>query len=77
MAWARRGPRQWITVYADDAHATSSWPAFFDTAMHDPDAPEPRTGRRWSTQLRESATFVARHPRGYEGGRGPRYLAGL
>jgi hypothetical protein len=66
MRWGQRGPGQWITVYAHASHAYVVVAGLrFDTSMHDPDAPGPRTGPRWSRTLRESAAFVARHPRGY------------
>jgi hypothetical protein len=66
MDWGRSGPGNWITVYAHSSHAYLVVAGLrFDTSMHDADAPGPRTGPRWSTKLRESAAFVARHPRGY------------
>ena len=66
MNWGRRGPGTWITVYAHASHAYVVVAGLrFDTSMHDPDAPGPSTGPRWSTRLRESGAFVARHPGGY------------
>jgi hypothetical protein len=66
MSWGRAGPGQWITVYAHGGHAYVVVAGLrFDTSMRDPDAPGPSTGPRWSRTLRESAAFVARHPRGY------------
>jgi hypothetical protein len=66
MSWGDPGPGQWITVYAHSSHAYVVIAGLrFDTSMHDPDAPGPGTGPRWSRSLRESGAFVARHPRGY------------
>jgi hypothetical protein len=66
MSWGSRGPGTWITVYAHGGHAYVVVAGFrFDTSMHDPDAPGPATGPRWSKTLRRSSAFVARHPRGY------------
>ena len=66
MSWGRRGPGQWITVYAHGGHAYIVVAGFrFDTSMRDVDAPGPRSGPRWSSTLRKSSAFVARHPRGY------------
>jgi hypothetical protein len=65
MRWGRSGPGTWITVYAHSGHAYVVIAGFrFDTSMHDPDAPGPGTGPRWSKRLRRSASFVARHPAG-------------
>jgi hypothetical protein len=66
MSWGRSGPGRWITVYAHGGHAYMVVAGLrFDTSLRDPDAPGPQTGPRWSRTLRESAAFVARHPRGY------------
>ena len=66
MSWARSGPGRWLTVYAHGGHAYLVVAGLrFDTSMHDPDAPGPRSGPRWSKRLRVSDAFVARHPRGY------------
>jgi hypothetical protein len=66
MGWGDAGPGQWITVYAHGGHAYLVVAGLrFDTSLRDPDAPGPATGPRWSTTLRESAAFVARHPAGY------------
>jgi hypothetical protein len=66
MSWGQAGPGRWITVYAHGGHAYAVVAGFrFDTSLRDPDAPGPGTGPRWSRTLRESAAFVARHPRGY------------
>jgi hypothetical protein len=66
MSWGRSGPGRWITVYASGGHVYVVVAGFrFDTSMHDPDAPGPATGPRWSRTLRRSSAFVARHPSGY------------
>jgi hypothetical protein len=66
MSWGRSGPGRWITVYAHGGHTYVVVAGLrFDTSMRDPDAPGPRTGPRWSKTLRESAAYVARHPRNY------------
>jgi hypothetical protein len=66
MEWGRSGTGRWITVYASRAHTYVVVAGLrFDTSMHDRDAVGPGTGPRWSRRLRESASFVARHPRGY------------
>ncbi len=66
MSWGRGGPGRWITVYAHGGHTYVVIAGFrFDTSMHDPNAPGPGTGPRWSKTLRRSDAFVARHPGGY------------
>jgi hypothetical protein len=66
MSWGQSGPGQWLTVYAHGAHAYLVVAGYrFDTSMHDPNAPGPSTGPRWSKSLRRSSAFVARHPSGY------------
>jgi hypothetical protein len=66
MDWARSGTGRWITVYSSPGHAYVVVAGLrFDTSMHDPDAPGPRTGPRWSKRLRRSASYIPRHPRGY------------
>src|SRR5215204_7310682 len=66
MGWGRDGPGEWITVYANGGHAYVVVAGLrFDTSLRDPDAPGPRSGPRWSRTLRESDSFVARHPRAY------------
>jgi cell wall-associated NlpC family hydrolase len=66
MRWGGSGPGLWITVYSSPSHAYIVVAGLrFDTSMHDPDAPGPRTGPRWSRTLRKSNAFIARHPRGY------------
>ena len=66
MSWGSSGPGTWLTVYAHGGHAYLVVAGYrFDTSMHDSDAPGPATGPRWSSTLRRSSAFVARHPRGY------------
>jgi hypothetical protein len=66
MSWGEEGPGEWITVYAHGGHAYIVVAGLrFDTSMRDADAPGPSSGPRWSTTLRESDAFVARHPLGY------------
>ncbi len=66
MRWGRRGTGRWITVYAHGGHTYVVVAGLrFDTSMHDPGAPGPATGPRWSKKLRRSAAFVARHPKRY------------
>ena len=66
MSWGQEGPGEWITVNAHGGHAYVVVAGLrFDTSMHDPDAPGPASGPRWSRTLRRSSAFVARHPRGY------------
>jgi hypothetical protein len=66
MSWGEEGPGEWITVYTHGGHAYVVVAGLrFDTSMRDPDAPGPSSGPRWSTSLRESDAFVARHPYGY------------
>jgi hypothetical protein len=63
MSWARSGPGRWITVYAHSGHMYLVVAGLrLDTGMRDDPS---RTGPAWSKTLRESAAFVARHPRGY------------
>jgi hypothetical protein len=66
MSWGRRGPGDWITVYAHGGHAYLVVAGLrFDTSLRDRDAPGPSSGPRWSRTLRQSDAFMARHPRGY------------
>jgi hypothetical protein len=66
MSWGSEGPGEWITVYTHPGHAYVVVAGLrFDTSLHDPDAPGPSSGPRWSRTLRESDAFVARHPAGY------------
>jgi hypothetical protein len=64
--WGRKGPGQWITVYANKGHAYVVVAGLrFDTAMRDPTPQTAGTGPRWSAVARSGAGFVARHPAGF------------
>jgi hypothetical protein len=64
--WGRRGAGNWITIYTNKGHAYLVVAGLrFDTSMHDPGAPGPRTGPRWSDRMRSPKGFVARHPRAF------------
>ena len=56
------GPGQWITTYANGGHMYMVVAGLrFDTS-----AAKAQSNRsRWTTEMRSSAGFVARHPRGY------------
>jgi hypothetical protein len=63
MSWGRSGPGRWITVYAHGGHAYVVVAGLrLDTSLRDDPT---RTGPQWSTRLRESAAYVARHPARY------------
>jgi hypothetical protein len=65
MKWGQKGLGTWITVYTKASHAYAVIAGLrFDTSMRDPGAPG-TTGPAWSTSLRESGNYTARHPRGY------------
>ena len=62
-SWARPGPGRWITTYAHGGHMYLVVAGLrLDTSLRDDPS---TTGPGWSKRLRESAAFVARHPRGY------------
>jgi hypothetical protein len=66
LKWGQKGPGSWITVYTAPSHAYVVIAGLrFDTSMREANAPGPGTGPAWSTKLRVSNSFVARHPRGY------------
>jgi cell wall-associated NlpC family hydrolase len=66
LKWGQKGPGAWITVYTAPSHAYVVIAGLrFDTSMREPNAPGSGTGPAWSTKLRVSNSFVARHPRGY------------
>jgi cell wall-associated NlpC family hydrolase len=57
MRWAKRGLGRWITVYAHGGHAYAVIAGLrWDTSM------TPGNGPGWSTKMRSSAGYVARHP---------------
>ena len=60
MNWERGGRGKWITVYANGGHAYAVIAGLrWDTSM------TPGDGPGWSKQMRSSAGFSARHPRGF------------
>jgi hypothetical protein len=59
-SWGDPGPGAWVTVYANAGHAYMVVAGLrFDTS-----GAKGRKGSRWTAELRSSAGFVARHPRG-------------
>jgi hypothetical protein len=59
--WGLEGAGQWITVYANPGHAY----AVIAGVRWDTSGDASGTGPRWHTDLRSSASYVARHPVGY------------
>jgi peptidoglycan hydrolase CwlO-like protein len=61
MTWGSPGAGSWITVYANSGHAYAVIAGLrFDTS-----GTVGGSGPSWSTAMRSSAGFVARHPDGY------------
>ena len=61
MSWGSPGAGSWITVYAYSGHAYAVIAGLrFDTS-----GTVGGSGPAWSTEMRSSAGFVARHPDGY------------
>jgi hypothetical protein len=60
-SWGRRGPGQWITVYANAGHAF----AVIAGLRWDTSGNTSGTGPRWHTDMTSTRGFVARHPEGY------------
>jgi peptidoglycan hydrolase CwlO-like protein len=60
-AWGSPGPGNWITVYAQSGHAY----AVIAGLRLDTSGTEGGSGPSWSTAMRSSAGFSARHPSGY------------
>jgi peptidoglycan hydrolase CwlO-like protein len=60
MSWGEAGPGKRITVYANGGHAYM----VVDGRRYDTSALS-GGGTRWTTEMRSSAGFVARHPPGY------------
>ena len=60
-SWGEPGPGNWITVYAASGHAY----AVIAGLRWDTSGTEGGSGPSWSTAMRSSAGFVARHPSGY------------
>lgn len=60
MSWGRPGPGRHITVYANAGHAYMVIKGRrFDTSARS------ETGSRWSSEMRSSSGYVARHPAGF------------
>ena len=58
--WGKAGRGRWITVYANGGHAYAVIAGLrWDTSM------TPGDGPGWSSQMRSSSGYVARHPRGF------------
>jgi len=56
------GPGQWITVYGNSGHAYMVVAGLrFDTGFNDSTS----SGPKWSTRMRPSRGYVARHPEGF------------
>jgi peptidoglycan hydrolase CwlO-like protein len=61
MTWGSPGAGSWVTVYANSGHAYAVIAGLrFDTS-----GTVGGSGPSWSTEMRSSAGFVARHPDGY------------
>jgi hypothetical protein len=59
MSYGRPGKGRWITIYANRGHAFMVVNGRrFDTSMRG------RGGSRWSSRMRSTAGYVARHPPG-------------
>ena len=60
MRWEEPGKGRWITTYANGGHIYAVIAGLrLDTSMTDGDGPG------WSTEMRPSQSFVARHPAGF------------
>jgi peptidoglycan hydrolase CwlO-like protein len=60
-AWGSPGPGSWITVYASSGHAY----VVIAGLRLDTSGTVGGSGPSWSTEMRSSSGFVARHPDGY------------
>jgi cell wall-associated NlpC family hydrolase len=59
MTWGAAGPRQWITVYANDDHVFVIIAGLrFDTSG------QKTAGSRWQSTARDLTGFTVRHPNG-------------
>jgi hypothetical protein len=59
MSWGEPGPGKWVTIYAHAGHVWMTVAGIrFDTSG------ARVTGSRWQNEMRSTAGFVARHPRG-------------
>ena len=60
MRWGRGGRGRWITVYANAGHVYAVIAGLrWDTSM------TPGNGPGWSSQMRSTAGYAVRHPRGF------------
>jgi peptidoglycan hydrolase-like protein with peptidoglycan-binding domain len=60
MSWGRPGPGRHITIYANPGHMYMVVDGRrFDTSARS------QTGSRWTSEMRSSAGYVARHPAGF------------
>jgi hypothetical protein len=60
-SWGEAGAGTWITTYANSGHAYVVIAGLrFDTGMHDG-----ASGPRWSSKMRSSSGYTARHPDGF------------
>jgi len=61
MSWGEAGEGQWITSYANRGHSYLVVAGLrFDTGYNDSSS----SGPKWSTKMRPSSGYVARHPAG-------------
>jgi hypothetical protein len=60
--WGQGGVGQWITVYANTAHA---WMVVAGVRFDTREPPEEETGPRWHSTSSSPEGYVARHPSGY------------
>jgi len=59
MGWGARGEGEWVTIYANSGHMYMVVAGLrFDTSGRD------RNNSRWQTDMRSSAGYSVRHPRG-------------
>jgi peptidoglycan hydrolase-like protein with peptidoglycan-binding domain len=59
LSWGERGRGQWVTVYTNPGHAFMVVAGLrFDTSARS------RTGSRWTTEMRSTSGYTARHPEG-------------
>ena len=59
MSWAKAGKGEWVTTYAHEGHMYMVVAGIrFDTSAKGPG------GSRWTTEMRSTRGYVARHPRG-------------
>jgi hypothetical protein len=59
MSWGEPGPGRWVTIWSSPSHVFMTVAGIrFDTSG------QRVTGSRWQNDMRSTAGFVARHPRG-------------